>query len=213
MEGKGVLFKRFADIDVFDLEIDADDPEDVIRIVKSLEPTFGGINLEDIKAPECFEIERRLKAEMSIPVFHDDQHGTAIISGAALLNAVELAGKELGEVRIVFSGAGAAAFGCLWLYQELGVAGKRRPLRLDRGHLPRPDRAHGPDEGGVRGRYPTPAPWPTRSTGPTSSSGSRSAASSPATCSPAWPSTRSSSPWPTPTRRSATRRPRPLGRT
>ncbi|HUF78113.1 MAG TPA: NADP-dependent malic enzyme [Thermoanaerobaculia bacterium] len=121
MEGKGVLFKRFADIDVFDLEIDASDPEDVIRIVKSLEPTFGGINLEDIKAPECFEIERRLKAEMSIPVFHDDQHGTAIISGAALLNALEVAGKEIGKAKLVFSGAGAAAFGCLWLYEELGV--------------------------------------------------------------------------------------------
>ncbi|HEX6199359.1 MAG TPA: NADP-dependent malic enzyme, partial [Thermoanaerobaculia bacterium] len=121
MEGKGVLFKRFADIDVFDLEIDADDPEDVIKIVKSLEPTFGGINLEDIKAPECFEIERRLKAEMTIPVFHDDQHGTAIISGAALLNALEVAGKDIGEARLVFSGAGAAAFGCLWLYEELGV--------------------------------------------------------------------------------------------
>jgi malate dehydrogenase (oxaloacetate-decarboxylating)(NADP+) len=121
MEGKGVLFKRFADIDVFDLEIDAADPEDVIRIVKALEPTFGGINLEDIKAPECFEIERRLKAEMAIPVFHDDQHGTAIISGAALLNALELAGKEIGAVKLVFSGAGAAAFGCLRLYEELGV--------------------------------------------------------------------------------------------
>jgi len=92
MEGKGVLFKRFAGIDVFDLEIASEDPEDVIRTVKLLEPTFGGVNLEDIKAPECFEIERRLKAEMSIPVFHDDQHGTAIIAGAALLNALELAG-------------------------------------------------------------------------------------------------------------------------
>ncbi|HSL81133.1 MAG TPA: NADP-dependent malic enzyme [Thermoanaerobaculia bacterium] len=121
MEGKGVLFKRFADIDVFDLEIDATDPEDVIRIVKALEPTFGGINLEDIKAPECFEIERRLKAEMTIPVFHDDQHGTAIISGAALLNALEVAGKEIDRAKLVFSGAGAAAFGCLWLYEELGV--------------------------------------------------------------------------------------------
>ncbi|MFP3940747.1 MAG: NADP-dependent malic enzyme [Thermoanaerobaculia bacterium] len=121
MEGKGVLFKRFADIDVFDLEIDAAHPDDVVRIVKALEPTFGGINLEDFKAPECFEIERRLKAEMGIPVFHDDQHGTAIISGAALLNAVEVAGKELADVKVVFSGAGAAAFGCLWLYEKLGV--------------------------------------------------------------------------------------------
>ncbi|HEY4589655.1 MAG TPA: NADP-dependent malic enzyme, partial [Thermoanaerobaculia bacterium] len=93
MEGKGVLFKRFADIDVFDIEVATTDPEEFIRVVKLLEPTFGGINLEDIRAPECFEIERRLKAEMSIPVFHDDQHGTAIISGAALLNALAVAGK------------------------------------------------------------------------------------------------------------------------
>ena len=121
MEGKGVLFKRFADIDVFDIELDASDPRDLIRIVKALEPTFGGINLEDIKAPECFEIEETLKREMSIPVFHDDQHGTAIISGAALLNALEVAGKEISEVRLVFSGAGAAAFGCLWLYEKLGL--------------------------------------------------------------------------------------------
>src|SRR6202035_4703334 len=105
MEGKGVLFKRFADIDVFDLELATEDPEEFIRAVKLLEPTFGGINLEDIKAPECFEIERRLKAEMSIPVFHDDQHGTAIISGAALLNACRLTGRQLADARIVFSGA------------------------------------------------------------------------------------------------------------
>jgi malate dehydrogenase (oxaloacetate-decarboxylating)(NADP+) len=121
MEGKGVLFKRFADIDVFDLEVDTTDPEDFIRTVKLLEPSFGGINLEDIKAPDCFEIERRLKAEMSIPVFHDDQHGTAIISAAALLNALELAGKSIGEVRIVFSGAGAAALSCARLYLMLGA--------------------------------------------------------------------------------------------
>jgi malate dehydrogenase (oxaloacetate-decarboxylating)(NADP+) len=121
MEGKGVLFKRFADIDVFDLELATEDPEELIRAVKLLEPTFGGINLEDIKAPECFEIERRLKAEMGIPVFHDDQHGTAIISGAALLNALLLAGKELAEARIVFSGAGAAAISCARLYLMLGA--------------------------------------------------------------------------------------------
>jgi len=121
MEGKGVLFKRFADIDVFDLEVDATDPKRFIDIVKALEPTFGGINLEDIKAPECFEIEETLKKEMGIPVFHDDQHGTAIISGAALVNALEVAGKDISKVRLVFSGAGAAAFGCLWLYEQLGV--------------------------------------------------------------------------------------------
>ncbi|KAB2958266.1 MAG: NADP-dependent malic enzyme [Thermoanaerobaculia bacterium] len=121
MEGKGVLFKRFAGIDVFDIELATEDAEEIIRTVKLLEPTFGGINLEDIKAPECFEIEQRLKKEMSIPVFHDDQHGTAIISGAALVNAVELAGKRIDEVRLVFAGAGAAAFGCVWLYLLLGV--------------------------------------------------------------------------------------------
>jgi malate dehydrogenase (oxaloacetate-decarboxylating)(NADP+) len=121
MEGKGVLFKRFADIDVFDIEIATTDPEELIRTVKLLEPTFGGINLEDIRSPECFEIERRLKAEMNIPVFHDDQHGTAIISGAALLNALVLAAKRIEEVRIVFSGAGAAALACAGLYIELGA--------------------------------------------------------------------------------------------
>ncbi len=121
MEGKGVLFKRFAGIDVFDIEVATEDPEEFIRAVKLLEPTFGGINLEDIKAPECFEIERRLKAEMNIPVFHDDQHGTAIISGAALVNALEVAGKKIEAVKLVLSGAGAAAFGCLRLYLELGI--------------------------------------------------------------------------------------------
>jgi malate dehydrogenase (oxaloacetate-decarboxylating)(NADP+) len=121
MEGKGVLFKRFADIDVFDIELDARDPEDVIRIVKAMEPTFGGINLEDIKSPECFVIEERLKAEMKIPVFHDDQHGTAIISGAALLNAAELQGKKIDAMRIVFSGAGAAAISCARHYVNLGA--------------------------------------------------------------------------------------------
>ncbi len=121
MEGKGVLFKRFAGIDVFDIELDTHDPAEIIRTVKILEPTFGGINLEDIKAPECFEIEQTLKKEMGIPVFHDDQHGTAIISGAALINAVELAGKKIDQVKLVFAGAGAAAFGCVWLYLLLGV--------------------------------------------------------------------------------------------
>ncbi|MEM9290888.1 MAG: NADP-dependent malic enzyme [Acidobacteriota bacterium] len=130
MEGKGVLFKRFADIDVFDLELATEDPEELIRAVKLMEPTFGGINLEDIKAPECFEIEQRLKAEMSIPVFHDDQHGTAIISGAALLNALEVAGKRIEDVRVVFSGAGAAAIGCLRLYLRLGLR-KENVLLVD----------------------------------------------------------------------------------
>ena len=121
MEGKAVLFKRFADIDVFDLEVDALEPEDFIQTVKRLEPSFGGINLEDIKAPECFEIETRLKELMSIPVFHDDQHGTAIISGAALVNALEVVGKEIGDVQVVISGAGAAAIASFELYVELGA--------------------------------------------------------------------------------------------
>jgi malate dehydrogenase (oxaloacetate-decarboxylating)(NADP+) len=121
MEGKGVLFKRFADIDVFDIELDTHDPAEVIRIVKALEPTFGGINLEDIKAPECFMIEEELRRTMSIPVFHDDQHGTAIISGAALLNALELVHKPIGDVRVVFCGAGAAGIACANLYVSLGV--------------------------------------------------------------------------------------------
>jgi len=131
MEGKGVLFKRFADIDVFDIEVDTHDTEEFIRCVKLLEPTFGGINLEDIAAPECFEIEERLKAEMKIPVFHDDQHGTAIISAAALVNALEVAEKKIGEVRIVISGAGAAAMACLRLYIKLGLR-KENVLLVDR---------------------------------------------------------------------------------
>ncbi len=121
MEGKAVLFKEFADIDVFDLEINESDPEKFIQIVKSLEPTFGGINLEDIKAPECFEIERRLDEELDIPVFHDDQHGTAIISTAAMINALELAGKKAEDVKVVFSGAGAAGIACAKMFLKIGV--------------------------------------------------------------------------------------------
>jgi len=121
MEGKGVLFKRFADIDVFDIEIDSTDPDEVIKVVKLLEPTFGGINLEDIRAPECFYIEETLKREMNIPVFHDDQHGTAIISGAALLNALEIVGKKIEQVKVVFNGAGASGIACAKYYVRLGV--------------------------------------------------------------------------------------------
>jgi malate dehydrogenase (oxaloacetate-decarboxylating)(NADP+) len=121
MEGKGVLFKRFADVDVFDIELDTHDADEIITIVKALEPTFGGINLEDIKAPECFYIEEELKKTMKIPVFHDDQHGTAIISGAGLLNALEIVGKKIDEVKVVFSGAGAAGIACAKFYLTLGV--------------------------------------------------------------------------------------------
>ena len=121
MEGKGVLFKRFAGIDVFDIEVNSKDPDEIINIVQKLEPTFGGINLEDIKAPECFYIEQKLKETMDIPVFHDDQHGTAIISGAALLNGCILQGKKLEDVRMVISGAGAAGIACAKFYISLGV--------------------------------------------------------------------------------------------
>ena len=121
MEGKAVLFKRFADVDVFDLEVDSTNPDDVIRVCQLLEPTFGGINLEDIKAPECFYIEETLKKTMKIPVFHDDQHGTAIISGAALLNALEIVGKRIDQVRVVFNGSGAAGIACAEHYVRLGV--------------------------------------------------------------------------------------------
>jgi len=112
MEGKAVLFKRFADIDVFDLELATNDPQEIIRTCQILEPTFGGINLEDIKAPECFIVERELRRTLKIPVFHDDQHGTAIITGAALLNALAIADKKIEDVRMVFNGAGASAISC-----------------------------------------------------------------------------------------------------
>src|SRR5918912_1499238 len=125
MEGKAVLFKRFADIDVFDIELATEDPKEVIRTCQLLEPTFGGINLEDIKAPDCFIIEEELRRTLRIPVFHDDQHGTAIISGAALINALEIVGKEIGDVRVVFSGAGAAAISTAEHYVRLGVRRER----------------------------------------------------------------------------------------
>ena len=121
MEGKGVLFKIFADIDVFDLELDAADPDKFIDTVKAVAPTFGGINLEDIKAPDCFYIEKRLKEELNIPIMHDDQHGTAIITAAALLNALEISGKDIATIKVVFNGAGASAISCAKLYLSLGV--------------------------------------------------------------------------------------------
>ncbi|ACU06024.1 MULTISPECIES: NADP-dependent malic enzyme [Pedobacter] len=139
MEGKGLLFKIFADIDVFDLELDTTNVDDFVKIVKALEPTFGGVNLEDIKAPECFEIERRLKAEMNIPVMHDDQHGTAIISAAALLNACELQKKKMDKIRIVVNGAGAAAISCSRLYVSLG-AKKENIVMCDRSGVIRDNR-------------------------------------------------------------------------
>ncbi|MDP8240330.1 MAG: malic enzyme-like NAD(P)-binding protein [Candidatus Hatepunaea meridiana] len=133
MEGKGVLFKRFADVDVFDLELNTKDPDEIIRTCIELEPTFGGINLEDIAAPDCFYIEETLKRELSIPVFHDDQHGTAIISGAALINACELTGKKLKDIRVVFNGAGAAGIACAKFYTTLGVSHKHIVMCDSRG--------------------------------------------------------------------------------
>src|SRR5512147_299797 len=121
MEGKGILFKRFADVDVFDIEIDSKDPDEIVRVCQVLEPTFGGINLEDIKAPECFIIEQKLQSLVSIPVFHDDQHGTAIITSAAMLNALEIAAKNLRDIRIVILGAGAAGLASARLFTRLGV--------------------------------------------------------------------------------------------
>jgi malate dehydrogenase (oxaloacetate-decarboxylating)(NADP+) len=121
MEGKGLLFKVFADVDVFDIEIDEKNPEKLVEICAKIAPTFGGINLEDIKAPECFEVEDKLKAMLDIPVFHDDQHGTAIISGAGLLNALEISGKKIEDLKLVVCGAGAAAISCTRLYTRLGV--------------------------------------------------------------------------------------------
>ncbi|HBB91597.1 MAG: malic enzyme [Bacteroidetes bacterium GWF2_49_14] len=130
MEGKGLLFKVFADVDVFDIEVNEKDPEKLIQTVKAIAPTFGGINLEDIKAPECFEIEQRLIKELDIPVFHDDQHGTAIISSAGLLNALEITGKKIGDIKVVVNGAGAAAISCIKLYVAFGVK-KENVVMLD----------------------------------------------------------------------------------
>ncbi|WP_319780951.1 malic enzyme-like NAD(P)-binding protein [Maridesulfovibrio sp.] len=135
MEGKGVLFKVFADVDVYDINLDVTDPDELCNIVKALEPTFGGINLEDIKSPECFYIEEKLKKEMNIPVFHDDQHGTAIISGAGLINAAEIAGKKIEDMRLVVSGAGAAAVACTNFYMALGIKRENVAMFDSRGHI------------------------------------------------------------------------------
>ncbi len=157
MEGKGVLFKRFADIDVFDIELDHDDPGAMITSIKAMEPTFGGINLEDIKAPECFEIESRLREEMDIPVFHDDQHGTAIISGAALLNAVDIGGKDISELDIVFSGAGASAIATARFYVSLG-ADKDRITMCDSGGIITEERAESGDVNEFKQEFATDVP-------------------------------------------------------
>lgn len=155
MEGKGLLFKIYADIDVFDLELNTKDVDEFVRTVKILEPTFGGVNLEDISAPECFEIEERLKAELNIPVMHDDQHGTAIISAAALLNALEIVGKEIADVKIIINGAGASATSCTRLYCSLG-AKKENILMFDSKGLIHPSRTNldGRKSEFANGHYP-----------------------------------------------------------
>lgn len=145
MEGKALLFKVFADIDVFDIEINEKDPQKFVEIVKSLEPTFGGINLEDIKSPECFYIEDELKNQMNIPVFHDDQHGTAIIAGAALLNALEITGKKIQDVKVVFSGAGAAGLSCAKLFVKLGI-NKNNLIMCDSKDVVRKDNVSNPHQ-------------------------------------------------------------------
>jgi len=137
MEGKGLLFKVFADVDVFDIEVDEKDPEKLIEICAKIAPTFGGINLEDIKAPECFEVEARLKSMLDIPVFHDDQHGTAIISGAGLINSLEITGKKIDKIKLVVCGAGAAAISCSRLYLSLGVRKENIVMVDSRGVLNR----------------------------------------------------------------------------
>ena len=149
MEGKSLLFKRFADVDAFDLEIAEKDPEKLIEIVRALAPTFGGINLEDIKAPECFEIERRLIEALDIPVFHDDQHGTAIITAAGLLNALEITGRKASALKVVFSGAGAAAVACARMIEEIGVP-REQIFMCDKSGLVTSDRAAAEPN---RGRY------------------------------------------------------------
>ncbi len=134
MEGKAVLFKRFADVDVFDIEVDTMDPEEVIRVGQLIAPTFGGINLEDIKAPECFHIEEELERTVDIPVMHDDQHGTAIISGAALLNALEIVGKRIEDIKMTVCGAGAAGLACANFYVSLGIKPENL-IMVDVGHV------------------------------------------------------------------------------
>lgn len=130
MEGKGVLFKKFAGVDVFDIEVDEKDPDKLVDIIAALEPTFGGINLEDIKAPECFYIEQKLRERMKIPVFHDDQHGTAIISAAAVINGLRIVNKKIEDVKLVASGAGAASIACLNLLVSLGMKKNTSPCAI-----------------------------------------------------------------------------------
>ena len=162
MEGKAVLFKRFADIDSIDLEVSSEDPDEIINCVKLLGTGWGGINLEDIKAPECFIIEQRLRELLDIPVFHDDQHGTAIIAAAGLLNALDLTGRKIEDTKLVCNGAGAAGIACLELLEADRLQAREPdPLRHQGRDLPGPHRRHEPVEVGARGRRPRRARWPT----------------------------------------------------
>ena len=174
MEGKAVLFKRFADIDSIDLEVDTEDPDEFINCVKFLGKGLGGINLEDIKAPECFIIEQRLRELLDIPVFHDDQHGTAIIAAAGLINALHLTGRDIKTTKLVCNGAGAAGIACLELLKAMGIrARQRHPVRHQGRDLSGPHRRHEPVEVGACGRRPRRARWPRRSRAPTCSSACR----------------------------------------
>ncbi len=178
MEGKGVLFKKFAGIDVFDIEVAEKEVAPFVEAVARLEPTFGGINLEDIKAPECFEIERQLKARLKIPVFHDDQHGTAIVVSAGILNGLKVVGKKLADCKLVASGAGAAALACLnLLVRPRPQARERLDLRHQRRGLQGPQGADGSLQGAFRQGDQRPLAWPRSSPAPTSSSASPPAAS------------------------------------
>ncbi|MEZ4616260.1 MAG: phosphate acyltransferase [Caldilineaceae bacterium] len=209
MEGKAVLFKRFADIDVFDIEVDSHDPQEIVRFVQMIAPTFGGVNLEDIKAPECFFIERELQRTCDIPVFHDDQHGTAIISGAGLVNAVEIVGKKMAEVTIVINGAGAAGISCAEFYVALG-ANKDNIIMCDsRGVI---------YEGRTEGMNEYKLPWAAETDLRTMEEALVGAdvfiglsvkdCMSARWCA-AWPTTRLFLPWPTPIRKSPMKKPRP----
>jgi malic enzyme len=213
MEGKGCLFKKFAGIDVFDIELAENDPDKLIDMIAAMEPTLGGINLEDIKAPECFYIEEKLKERMNIPVFHDDQHGTAIISAAAMLNGLKVVGKKIDEIKVVCSGAGAAAISCLNLWCDLGVKRENITVCDSKGviYVGRPG---GMDE--TKARYAQKraiARWAMRWSAPTSSSACPPLACSSRKWSRAWPTSRWSSRWPTRPRKSCRNWPRKCART
>ena len=207
MEGKAVLFKRFADIDAIDLEVDTRDVDEFVNCVRYLGPSFGGINLEDIKAPECFIIEQRLRELMDIPVFHDDQHGTAIITAAGLINALHLTGRNLEDIKVVVNGAGAAAIACVELIKSMGLPHDNCILCDTKGVI-----YQGRTEGMNQWKSAHAARTKARSAGrgheaaPMSSSAFRSRAPSRRRWSPPWPTSRSSSPWPIPIRRSRRKR-------